>query len=190
MPPDSPTSCLCVGAPRTEVRLDGQAAPRVRLDSLETALGAAPRATFSVGLGREAGAAEDFRVENALPEIGPGRSVTARLIEGGLLPGSEGAGQVLFEGRIVRLEANLDGDGESLRFEAEDAAADVLRRRTAGQRILTAAGQAEVVEGLGLVFNPEGRPNAAYCAVPTRGGRCLHDLCAGGRPGGCPLDAR
>lgn len=154
--------CFFLDAPQTEVVIEGQPAPRVRLDSLETSLGGAPRAHFSVGLGRQPGTDEDFRLREAQLSVRPGQSVTARLVSGGTLPGAPGPGLVLFEGRVVRLAADLTGDGESFRFEAEDPVADVLRRRVSGQRLRTAAGDDDVVDGLALVFNPEGRPNAAY----------------------------
>jgi hypothetical protein len=154
--------CIKVDAPRTEVLIEGQPMPRVRLDRLESSLGGAPRAHFSMGLGHEADSAEDYRISEAQSQVVCGGSVTARLLGGGLLPGASGAGQILFEGRINRIDAGLDCDGEWLCFEAEDSVTDILRQRTCGQRVRTAAGQDEVVEGFGLVFNPEGRPNAAY----------------------------
>ncbi len=159
--PANDASCLRLDAPVTEVLVGGQAAPRVRLDRLEALLGAAPRAWFSVGLGLAVGA-DDLRLEQALPLVRPGLAVSARLISGGTLRAAAGVGPVLFEGRIVSLAINLASDGESLRFEAEDPAADLLRQRVGGQRIRTAAAdEAQVVDGLDLVFNPEGRPNAS-----------------------------
>lgn len=150
-----------LSAPRVAVSLDGRWAPRIAPEALRAEMGEAPCATFSVGLGRSAAGGADLRLETAAPEIRPGRLVRARLLRGGVLPGADRGDLVLFEGRIVRVEAALRPDGETLRFEAEDLAADVLRRRVGGQRIETAGGGTELADGLDLVFNPDGRSNAS-----------------------------
>jgi hypothetical protein len=163
------TTCLRLPSPQTEIRIGGQVMPRARLDSLETTLGGAPRATVSIGLGCGIGDAQSLRLEDLLPQIQAGSDVSATWLGGGTLPG-EDLPPVLFEGRIVRVEMHLDAEGETLRFEAEDSAADLLRRRVGGQRIMTAAGQAQRVDGLRLAFNPDGRPNASKDPYAPEGG--------------------
>jgi len=150
-----------LAAPQVQVLIDGRVAPRARLETVETEMGRAPRATFSVGLGRGCGEGVDVRLEEAAPAIRPGLYVRARLLRGGVLPGASRGDLVIFEGRILEVETGFSPDGESLRFEAEDLSAEVLRRRVGGQRIETAEGSAERVAGLDLVFNPDGRPNAS-----------------------------
>ncbi|HUX02676.1 MAG TPA: hypothetical protein VMY35_17075 [Phycisphaerae bacterium] len=150
-----------LAAPRVAVSLDGQPAPRVMLQTVRSEMGAAPRAAFSVGFGRSAREGADVRLEAAAPEIRPGRLVRASLLRGGVLPGADRADLVLFEGCIREVETQFGPDDEALRFEAEDLAADVLRRRVGGQRIETAGGDAEPAEGLDLEFNPGGRSNAS-----------------------------
>ena len=147
--------------PQTEVRVDGQVEPRVRMDHLEMRLGAAPRAGFSVGFGRDSGSGQDLRLDEMAPRICPGAIVSARLLRGGVLPGAARNDLVMFEGRIGRIEMVLDADGEALHFEAEDPAGEVLRRRLGGQRVWTSGGDAEHVDGPPLVFNPDGQPNAS-----------------------------
>ena len=147
--------------PHVEVQLDGRAEPRLRLDRLEWALGAAPRAWFAAGFGRSPQRGDDLRLEHLAPQIRPGRAVRAVLLRGGVLPGAARQDLVLFEGRIASVEMSLDADGEALRFEAEDPAAELLRRRIGGQRAWTTGGGAVRVDGLPLVFNPDGRPNAS-----------------------------
>jgi len=147
--------------PRTEVRIDEQAEPRLRLDRLEARLGGVPRAWFSAGLGFSPETGDDLRLEDLAPRIGPGRLVTAALLRGGILPGAERRDLLLFKGRIGQIEMHLDSDGEELRFEAEDLTGELLERRVGGRRAWTAEGSADRVEGLPLVFNPEGRPNAS-----------------------------
>ena len=157
----APAAATVVEPPRTEVCIDGQAEPRLRLDRLEGRLGGAPRAWFSAGLGFSPETGDDLRLEDLALRIGPGRRVTAALLRGGILPGAQRRNLLLFDGRIGRLEMHLDSHGEELRFEAEDLAAALLQRRVGGRRAWTAEGSADRVEGLPLVFNPEGRPNAS-----------------------------
>jgi len=147
--------------PQTEVLLDGVAQPRLRLDAVELREGAAPRAWFSAGLGRNAETGEDMRVEHLAPQVRPGALVTARLLRGGVLPGADRRDLVIFEGRVSRADMGLSPEGEALPFEAEDLAAEILRRRVGGQRIRTSAGEAELLKGLVLGFNQDDRPNAS-----------------------------
>jgi hypothetical protein len=147
--------------PQTEVLLDGVAQPRLRLDTVELREGAAPRAWFSGGLGRDAETGEDLRVEHLAPQVRPGALVTARLLRGGVLPGTERRDLVIFEGRVSRVDTALGPDGEALRLEAEDLAAEVLRRHIGGQRIRTSAGEANMLKGLTLGFNLDDRSNAS-----------------------------
>lgn len=147
--------------PQVEVRIDGKAEPRIRLDSLESKMGAAPRAWFAVGFGRSPGTGEDIRLEDVAASIRPGRTVSATLLRGGVFPGAGRDDLIVFEGRIGRIEMGLDSGGEGLRFEAEDPAGGLLRRRVGGRRAWAAEGSADRVEGLPLVFNPDGQPNAA-----------------------------
>jgi hypothetical protein len=148
-------------APRTEVLIGGIPQPRVRLDSIEVHRGSAPVARFSAGLGWNPVTREDVRLEDLAALIQPGETVTARLLRGGVLPGASRWDLVLFEGRIGRIEMSLGTEGEALHFQAEDLAAEVLRRRIGGQRIRTAGDSADLVSGLALVFNPDGQPNAS-----------------------------
>jgi len=150
-----------IGPPQTEVRVDGQAEPRLRLDRLEIRMGGAPRAWFSAGLGYSPETGDDLRLEDLAPRIYPGRQVAAVLLRGGVLAGAGHGDLVLFEGRIGPIEMRLESEGEELRFEAEDLAAEVLRRRLGGRRAWTAEESADRVGGLPLVFNPDGRPNAS-----------------------------
>jgi hypothetical protein len=150
-----------LAAPQVQVLIGNRAAPRARLETIEAEMGCAPRATFSVGLGRGREDGVDVRLEAAAPAIRPGLYVLARLLRGGVLPGESRGDLVIFEGRIVDVEMDFSPDGEVLQFEAEDLAAEVLRQRVGGQRIETAEGSAEAVAGLDLVFNPGGRPNAS-----------------------------
>ena len=147
--------------PQTEVLLDGIAQPRLRLDTVESRQGAAPRAWFSAGLGRDAESGEDVRVEHLAPEVRPGALVTARLLRGGVLAGAERRDLVVFEGRVSRVDMGLGPEGEALHFEAEDLAAELLRRRVGGQRIRTSTGEAAVLSGLELGFNLDDRANAS-----------------------------
>jgi len=147
--------------PQVQVRIDGQVEPRVRLDWMESEMGAAPRAWFAVGFGRNPATGDEVRLENIAASIRPGRAVRATLLRRGVFPGARSEDLVVFEGRIGRMEMTLDADGESLRFEAEDVANELLRRRVGGRRTWTAQGAAGRVEGLPLVFNPDGRPNAS-----------------------------
>jgi hypothetical protein len=147
--------------PHVQVRIDGQLEPRIRLDYVESEMGAAPKAWFSVGFGRNPTTGDDVRLEDVAASVRPGRAVHATLLRGGVFPGTDSEDLVVFEGRIGRLEMGLNADGESLRFEAEDAANELLRRRVGGRRAWTAEGAADRVEGLALVFNPDGRPNAS-----------------------------
>ena len=156
---------------QTEVRINGLAESRGRLESLETALGGAPRAWFSAGLGRGPPAPQDVRLEDMAARLLPGSLVTAILVGGGTLPPEASGNLVLFEGRITRIEMNLDSQDEALRFEAEDLAAEVLQRRVGGQRIRTTASVPEVVKGMSLVFNPDGRPNASTETYEPSGGQ-------------------
>jgi hypothetical protein len=150
-----------VTPPRTEVLLDGVAQPRLRLDTLELCRSAAPRAWFSAGLGRNAEAGEDSRLERLATLVRPGAPVSVRLLRGGVLPGAERRDLVVFDGHISRIEMGLGPNGETLRFEAEDPAAELLRRHVSGQRIRTSAGQADVLGGLALGFNLDGQANAS-----------------------------
>jgi len=155
---------------QTEVQIDGAAARRVRLDRLETETGIAPRAFFSAGLGCVPGTIEDVRLEHVAARIRPGARVTATLLRGGVWPGASREDLVFFDGRITQIQMALEPDGERLCFEAEDAAAELLRRRVGGQRLRTAGGSAELLGGLSLVFNPDGRPNAsAEVYTPVHG---------------------
>lgn len=159
-----------VAPPRTEVLIAGAAQPRVRLDSIKARLGAAPAARFSAGLGWDPRTGEDVRLEDLAPLIRPGDIVTARLLRGGVLPGAPRRDLVLFEGRIGRIEFDLGGEGETLRFEAEDMAGEALRRRVGGRRVRTAGGGTELVAGLPLVFNADGQPNASADPYDPGGG--------------------
>ncbi|MGB3087695.1 MAG: hypothetical protein WBC53_08245 [Phycisphaerae bacterium] len=150
-----------LAAPQIEVLVDGSPERRVRLDAIETEEGRVPRAKFSVGLGCGPDVPDNVRLEDAVPDIRPGRRVQARLLRGGTLPGAVRGDLFLFDGRILEVEFSLDPDGERLEFEAEDLAASVLRRRVGGQRTEGASGEAEHADGLDLVFNPDGRLNAA-----------------------------
>lgn len=147
--------------PQTEVLLDGIAQPRLRLDTVESRQGAAPRAWFSAGLGRDAESGEDMRVEHLAPQVRPGALVTARLLRGGVLAGAERRDLVIFEGRVSRVDMGLCSEGEALHFEADDLAAELLRRRVGGQRIRTSADEAAVLGGLELGFNLDDRANAS-----------------------------
>ena len=147
--------------PQVEVRIDGQAQPRIRLDSVEFEMGAAPKAWFSAGFGHRPAAGDEVRLEDIAASIRPGREVHATLLRGGVFPGADRQDLVVFEGRIGQMEMGLDPDGEGLRFEAEDPAGELLRRRVGGRRAWTAGGTADRIDGLPLVFNPDGRPNAS-----------------------------
>jgi len=147
--------------PRTEVLMDGVAQPRLQLDTLELRQGEAPQAWFSAGLGRSTETGEDVRLEHLASHVRPGAQVTVRLLRGGVLPGAERRDLVIFEGRISRVDLGLGPDGEALRFEAEDLAAELLRRRIGGQRLRTSTGQADVLGGPALGFNLDGRSNAS-----------------------------
>lgn len=156
-----PSPVVALGSPVVEVLVDGRPDPRMRLDWIESDLGAAPRAGFSVGLGYGPEMPDDLRLEYAAPQARPGRTVLARLLRGGVLPGADRGDLVLFEGAVTRVEMDLGPEGEGLRLEAEDLAGQVLRRRVGGRRIRMASGSIEHVPGLDLVFNPDGRPNAS-----------------------------
>ena len=156
-----PSPVVAFGAPVVEVLLDGRAEPRMRLDWIESVLGAAPRAAFSVGLGHGPEAPDDLRLEQAAPRVRPGQTIGARLLRGGVLPGADRGDLVLFEGSVTRVALDLAPDGEGLRLEAEDLAGQVLRRRVGGQRIRMASQSIEHAPGLDLVFDPDGRPNAS-----------------------------
>jgi hypothetical protein len=160
-----------VQAPQVEIRLDGRPEPRLRLDRLEMQMGGAPRARLSAGFGRSAEAGDDLRLDQMAPCLWPGQKVSATLLRGGALEGAARGDLVLFEGRVGPLEMRLESDGEELRFEAEDPAGELLRRRLGGRRAWTAAGNADRVEGLPLVFNPDGRPNAATQLYDPDGGQ-------------------
>jgi len=147
--------------PQTEVQIDGAPAPRVRLDRLETEASAAPRALFSAGFGLAPGMTEAVRLESMAAQIRPGARVTATLLRAGVLPGASREDLILFDGRITQIKMGLESDGEMLCFEAEDAAGELLGRRVEGQRLRTAGGSIELVRGLALAFNPDGRPNAS-----------------------------
>lgn len=168
------TALPAIESPQTEIRLDGRVEPRLALERLEMEAGAAPRAWFAAGLGRGLSASDDVRLEHLAPQILPGSLVTVTLLRGGVLPGVSCENLLLFEGRISRIEMNLDAEGESLRFEAEDLAAEVLRRRVGGRRLWAASGTADRTEGLSLVFNPDGRPNAAANLYDTGDGDPYH----------------
>jgi hypothetical protein len=146
--------------PRTEVLLDSVAQPRLQLDTLELRQGAAPRAWFSAGLGRSAETGEEARLEHLAPHVRPGALVSVRLLRGGVLPGAEHRNLVIFEGRISRINLGLSPEDESLRFEAEDLATELLRRRIGGQRLRTSTGETGVM-GLALGFNLDGQANAS-----------------------------
>ena len=156
-----PNNVVTLEPPQVEVRIDEAPEPRLRLDRLETAMGAAPRAWFSVGFGRNPQTDEDLRLEDIAARIRPGVSISAVLLRGGVLPGAERGDLVLFAGRIGRIEMALDADGETLQIEAEDTAAEILRRRLGGQRVWGSGSGTERMEGLDFIFNPDGRPNAA-----------------------------
>lgn len=166
----APQAATVVVPPPTEVRIDGEAEPRLRLDRLEVRTGGAPRAWFSAGLGLEAETGENVRLEDLAPRVYPGRQVTAVLLRDGVSAGPQRGDLVLFEGRIGPIELHLDGEGEELRFEAEDPAGELLRRRVSGRRAWTAEESADRVEGLPLIFNPDGRPNAAPDSYEPGGG--------------------
>lgn len=171
-----------VDLPQTEVLIDGAAEPRVRLDWLETQLGAAPRAHFSAGLGHSPLTGEDARLEHLAPRVRPGAAVTARLLRGGAWPGDAADGLVLFEGRITRLHVQLDPGGEALAFEAEDPAEEVLRRRLGGQRAWAADDSAAHLDGPPLVFNPDGRSNASATLYTPSGGEAHRIFAPAGAP--------
>lgn len=150
-----------VEAPLVEVRIDGRAEPRLSLDWLEWAQQSAPRARLSAGLGTCPATGTETRLEHLADRLAPGSSVSVTLLRGGVLPGAARRDVVLFEGRVERIEMNLDADGEHLAVQAEDAAAEVLRRRVGGRRSWAADGTAARLDGLTLVFNPDGQPNAS-----------------------------
>ncbi len=145
-----------VEPPQTEVRVDGRVEPRICLDGVEMEFGQPPRARFSVGFGLDPLTGEDLRLEQMVPRLRPGARVLARLLRGG-----DSGDLVLFDGCITRLTMGLESDGERLGFEAEDTAGEILRRRVGGRRVRTAGGTVEHVDGLALVFNPEGVANAS-----------------------------
>ena len=155
------SAAVVIEPPQVEVRVDGRTQSRLRLDAVETAMGAAPRAWFSAGFGRRAGAGTDIRLEHLAGRFRPGQTVSARLLRSGLLPGTARGDLVVFEGRIARIEMGLDADGERLILEAEDPAAALLGRRVGGCRARTSGGDAERLDGLPLVLNPDGVPNAS-----------------------------
>lgn len=155
------TEVLTLAAPEVEVSVAGSTLERAQLETLENEMSAWPRATFSMGLGSGPEASGDIRLEDAAPGIYPGQAVEARLLRGGVLPGAGSGDLVLFAGTVTEIEMALGPEGESLRFSAEDASAQALRKRIGGQRIETASGAAETTGGLDLVFNPDGRPNAS-----------------------------
>jgi hypothetical protein len=157
--------------PQAEVCLDGVVAPRLRLDGVEQSAGNGPRAWFSAGLGRSTATGEDLRLEQQTPAVRPGSLIRATLLRGGTLPGEDAGNLVLFEGRVGRIEMTLDPGGEGLRFEAEDPAVALLGRPVGGRRTWTSYGDAKRLDGLPLVFNPEGRPNASAQPYDTGDGR-------------------
>lgn len=171
--------------PITQVCVDGRAEPRLRLDRLETVMGEAPRAHLSAGFGRDL-AGQDLRLEDLAGRLNPGQQVTVTLLRGGLLPGAAGADLVLFDGRVAAIEMGLEPEGESLRLEAEDPAAAWLRRRVSGQRAWTAGGEAERVDGLPLVFNPDGRPNASTASYDPGTGDGVAVFAPDGGPDAAP----
>ncbi len=142
--------------PEIAVRLDGEEAPRLRLEAWETALGAAPTARFAVALGTDVATGEVLRVEAAAEAVRPGALVEARLVRG---RGEEDL--VLFEGRVTHVDLAFGPGGETLAAEAEDAAANLLRTRLGGRRVALEGGGTVHVPGLELLFNPDGRGNAA-----------------------------
>jgi len=147
--------------PQVEVCLDGAAEPRLRLDALEMSAGGGLRAAFSAGLGQSVETGDDMRLERLAAVVRPGRTARATLLRGGVLAGQDAVNLVLFEGRIGRIEMALGPDGEGLRFEAEDPAVPLLGRCIGGRRTWTSYGDAKRIDGLPLVFNPYGRPNAS-----------------------------
>ena len=158
---DRTAGVTLLAPPQVEVRIDGQVEPRLRLDCIQSEMGAAPTARFSAGLGRSPTTGEDVRLEDIAASIRPGRTVRATLLRGGVFPGTGRDDLIVFEGRIGRIEMGLDPGDERLCFEAEDPAGGLLRRRVGGRRAWTADANADRVEGLPLVFNPDGQPNAA-----------------------------
>jgi len=157
--PPASTAYL-VELPVVEVRLNGRPEPRLQLDTVEQRLGGASTATFTAGLGRDVVGGETVRLEDLAAGVQPGAVITGTLLRGGVLPGDDAPDLVVFDGRLVRAELALAADGERLTLEAEDPAADLLRRRVSGQRARTAGDTVARLEGQPLVFNPDGRPNA------------------------------
>lgn len=160
-----------LAAPVVEVRVDGRAEPRLRLETVDQRMGSAPTATFAAALGRDAVTGESVRVEDMAADVHPGAAITATLLRGGVLPGADANDLVLFDGRVTRANLALDAGDERLALKAEDPTADLLRRRIDGRRAWTAGGNAERLDGRALVFNPDGRPNAsAQPYDPVSGG--------------------
>ncbi len=158
----APLGPACVLAPPTvEVRIDGVVQPRLGLTDMAFEIGSAPTARIEAALGRDVLTGQAVRLEDLAADIRPGAVATATLLRGGVLPGADADDLVLFEGHIVRADLGLAHDGEHVRLTAEDPAADLLRRRLGGQRVWTADGTADRVDGRTLVFNPDGRPNAS-----------------------------
>ncbi len=150
-----------LAAPMVQVRINGQVEPRFRLESIEQRMGLAPTATFTAALGRDAITGEALRLDDVAANVHPGATITATLLRGGVLPGKEADDRVVFDGRVTRADLSMQADGEHLILEAEDPTADLLRRRIRGRRAWTAGGGADRVDGQTLVFNPDGRANAA-----------------------------
>jgi len=150
-----------VEAPQVAVTLGDLPTWRATLDFLEQEMGQTPRAGFSIGLGRSVLFGQEMRLEHAARLVAPGQTVRARLLRGGTIPGAERRDLVLFEGRVTEIEMAMDAEAEQLLLHAEDLSGDVLARRIGGQRIRAATGSVERVAGLSLIYNPDGRPNAA-----------------------------
>ncbi len=147
-------------APMVEVRLDGAPEPRLRLAAVEHRLGGVASAHLAADLGRDVRTGETVRLEDLAGRIRPGAAVRATLLRTGAPPGTEAEDLVLFDGRVARVRLALSAEGERLEIEAEDPAADLLRRRVGGRCVRTATGAVRLQDRR-LVFNPDGRPNAS-----------------------------
>jgi len=98
-----------------------------------------------------------------------GRSICICRVYNGIAPGAAAFSLPVFEGQIEGIETRIGPDGEKVEIRARDFSAILERLTVYGQRVGCSDGSTLFLTGVDIIFNPNGKANAATDSAGNNG---------------------
>ncbi|MFC1676916.1 hypothetical protein ACFL3G_07635 [Planctomycetota bacterium] len=113
--------------------------------------------------------AEKVFVEDIETVVSMGKSVSVERVYNGSAPGASGVSLTLFIGQIEGFETRVAGSAELVEIIARDFSAQCGRTTLYGRRVVDLDGSNLLLEGVGTIFNEDGKANASAEMIVNNG---------------------